>query len=223
MSSKWPLFSYGGETQPKSSLSRNRTPSVLRVTQNPSGKVIFVKKAPRKHSVQRKKSQRTNNGTFEFSTFFRETSQKFPQRSYFFNFFCWQNSRQEHNLKLTPRVPYLRSSRIWRNSDLVNFGAPHSNLNPGFRSLTGELFLGRVLGHGRAVVGQKWPVLGRYFQISAFFRSLWACFIGLYSGKRQPKCSLSRNRTPSVLRVIQNPSGNVIFVKKPPWKPIESK
>ena len=39
-------FWYSGITQQKSSLPRSSPPSVLRVIQNPFGKVIFVKQAP---------------------------------------------------------------------------------------------------------------------------------------------------------------------------------
>ena len=81
------IGNYGGKRQQKSSLPRYRTPSVLRVIQNPFRKVIFVKKAPRNHSSHReKKNQRTNNGTFDFSVFFFN-GQNFPQRTYFFKMF----------------------------------------------------------------------------------------------------------------------------------------
>ena len=63
------IIIYGGKRQQNSSLPRYRTPSVLRVIQNPFGKVIFVKKAPWTLSALRFFSQRTNNGTFDFSTF----------------------------------------------------------------------------------------------------------------------------------------------------------
>ena len=120
---------YSGETQPKCPLSRNRAPSVLRVIQSPSGKVIFVKKDPETILGTEQKSQRTNNGTLEISTF---VPRKFPknitQRTYFQNVF-WQNSRQEHNLKLTPQ-----GLCITRHiGGVVAFGAI-PNLNPGFRS-----------------------------------------------------------------------------------------
>ena len=95
---------YGGISDPKCSLSRSTPPSVLRVIQNPFGKVIFVKKAPRTLSARRKKNlngQITVLSIFRLFYFFQRT--KFTSTDIFLQNGFWQNSRQEHNLKLTPQ------------------------------------------------------------------------------------------------------------------------
>ena len=129
----------------------------------------LCKKAPLKAiRSKKKKSQRTNNGTFDFSTFL------------FFQNGFWHNSRQELNLKLTPQ-----GFCITRHIDgVVAFGAIPIWWFSGhltqistqdFVVLTGEIFFGRVLGHGRVLVNQKWPVLGRYFQTKMESELYWWC------------------------------------------------
>ena len=172
---------YSGISDPKCSLPRNRTPSVLRVIQNPFGKVIFVKKAPWTLSTLGKKNlngQITVLSIFRLFYFFQRT--KFCSTDIFFQNVFWQNSRQEHNLKLTPQ-----GFCITRHIDgVVAFGAIPIWWFSGhltqistqdFVVLTGEIFFGRVLGHGRALVGQKWPVLGRYFQTKMESELYWRC------------------------------------------------
>ena len=127
-----------------------------------------------------KKSQRTNNGTFDFSTFLFFSTDKISSTDIFFQNAFWQNSRQELNLKLTPQ-----GFCITRHIDgVVAFGAIPIWWFSGhltqistqdFVVLTGEIFFGRVLGHGRALVGQKWPVLGRYFQTKMESELYWRC------------------------------------------------
>ena len=105
---------YGGETQASRSLSRPAPPSVLRVIQNPFGKVIFVKKTPTKATAPpNEKSQRTNNGTFDFSTFIPRNFPEISSTDIFFQNVFWQNSRQEHNLKLN-----LQGFGITRHIDI---------------------------------------------------------------------------------------------------------
>ena len=79
---------HSGETQPKCSLSWPTPPSVLRVIQNPFGKVIFVKKAPWNQSRQRENNpngQITVLSIFRLFYFFQRTN--FAQRTFFFKMF----------------------------------------------------------------------------------------------------------------------------------------
>ena len=131
-------------------------------------------------SAKRKKSQRTNNGTFDFSTFLFFSTDKILLNGHIFQNIFWQNSRQELNLKLTPQgfcitrhidgvVAFGAISIWWFSGHLTQISTQD------FVVLTGEIFFGRVLGHGRALVGQKWPVLGRYFQTKMESELYWRC------------------------------------------------
>ena len=166
-----------------------------RVIQNPFGKVIFVKKAPRNQFMQRETNlngQITVLSIFRLFYYFQRT--KFSSTDIFFQNVFWQNSRQQHNLKLTPQgvlynSPYWRSSCIWRNSDLVIFGAPHSNLNPGFRSFDRwDLFWA---GFGpREGLGQ--PKVTSSGSIFSNQNGIWAILMVLGSGVVNRMPALSR-------------------------------
>ena len=126
------------------------------------------------------KSQRTNNGTFDFSTFLLFSTDKIFLNGHIFQNVFWHNSRQEHNLKLTPQgfcitrhidgeVAFCAIPIWWFSGHLTQIPTQD------FVVLTGEIFFGRVLGYGRVLVNQKWPVLGRYFQTKMESELYWWC------------------------------------------------
>ena len=160
---------YGGETHQNCSLPRPTPPTVLRVIQNPFGKVIFVKKAPWNHSLHQTKNlngQITVLSIFRLFYFFQRT--KFSSTDIFFQNVFWQNSRQEHNLKLTPQ-----GFCITRHIDgVVAFGAipiwwfsGHLTQIPtqDFVVLTGEIFLG-----GFWATGGPWSAKSDQFWVDIF-------------------------------------------------------
>ncbi len=108
---------------------------------------------------------------FRLFYFFQRT--KFWSTDIFFQNVFWQNSRQEHNLKLTPQgfcitrhidgvVAFCAIPIWWFSGHLTQIPTQD------FVVLAGEIFFGRVLG-------QRWPVLGRYFQTKMESELYWRC------------------------------------------------
>ena len=71
----------------------------------------------------------------------------------------------------------------------------------------------------------RWPLSAGYGLTGkkVIFMCMCSWFLFRYRGISDQKGSLPRSTPPSVLRVIQNPFGKVIFVKKAPLKPFGSK
>ena len=173
---------YGGKRQPKCSLSRPAYSSVSFASYPKSfWESDLCKKSTLKAIRAKKKNlngQITVLSIFRLFYFFQRT--KFCSTDIFFPNVFWQNSRQEHNLNLTPQgfcvtrhihgVAAFGAIPIWWFSGHLT-QIPTQD----FVVLTGEIFFGRVLGHGRALVGQKWPVLGRYFQTKMESELYWRC------------------------------------------------
>ena len=158
--------------------------------------MIFVKKAPRKLSNQRKKNlngQITVLSIFRLFYFFQRTN--FPQRTYFSNVF-WQNSRQEHNLKLTPQ----RFCITRHIHGVVAFGAipiwwfsghlTHSNLNPGFRSFDRWDFYWAGFGPRESLGRPKVTSSGSIFSNQ---NGIWAILTVLGSGIANPLPAFPRH------------------------------